>query len=419
MTWAGIASVDRNQATSVNTRKTVLVQLNNLELGGTQINAIDLAKAVEVHGFRSVLLGPLNTLPESGPDVRELARARGVALEGYWPKPSVIPRALALNTVARRIGADIVHVYGSWGDPRSAYWGPCLGGSRPFVQTVYEMSVDPGVYRHTSLIIGTGYLLDELATRPGPTALVSPPVDVVGDAPDADGGRRFRESLGDFASRPLIVVVSRLAREMKSYPVEAAIRAMTHLADTDALLVVVGTGGEEARLRTIGDSVNEAVGRTMVVFVGAMSDPRPAYAAADIMLGMGGSAARSLAFAAPLIVHGEGGSAELFEPSTAASLFRRSFWSEQLEPSAPVVLANMLRQLLADPARREQLGKFGRKFAVENFSLAAMAQRLAAFYDESLSRYGRLAWLRDLNREGPHLLQSITRRLRFGLERPR
>lgn len=391
--------------------RTVLVQVHNLELGGTQINAVDLAKAVEAHGFRSVLFGPLNTLPKSGPSVLELARARGVHLEGYWPAHSLVSRAAALNARAKAVGADIVHVYSTLGDPRTAYWGPCLAGSRPLVHTVYEMEVDPAAYRNTSLIVGTGYLLDELADRPGPTALVSPPVDVEADAPDPGRGDGFRASLSELGSRPLIAVVSRLALEMKAYPVETAVRAMALLADTSAVLVVVGTGGEEARLREMARGVNDTVGRTMVVFIGPMSDPRPVYAAADIMLGMGGSAARSLAFAAPLIVHGEGGTAELFEQGSAASLFRRSFWSRQPEPNGPRVLAGLLRQLLNDPARRRQLGQFGRRFAVENFSLAAMAERLATVYDESLSRYGQVAWLCDLNREVAPLLRGVRRRL--------
>lgn len=391
--------------------RTVLVQVNSLELGGTQINAIDLAKAVESHGYRSVLFGPLDTLPKSGPNVMELAHARGVPLEGYWPAQSLVSRAAALRTRARDVGAGLVHVYGTWGDPRSAYWGPCLMGRRPLVHTVYEMEVDPATYRNTPLIVGTGYLLDELADRPGPTTLVSPPVDVETDARDAGSAERFRASLGELGSRPLIAVVSRLALEMKAYPVETAVRAMTLLADTNAVLVVVGTGGEEARLREIARSVNEAVGRTMVLFLGAMSDPGPVYSAADIMLGMGGSAARSLAFAAPLIVHGEGGSAELFDECSAASLFRRSFWSRQPEPHGAKVLAGLLRQLLDDPARRQELGQFGRRFAVDKFSLAAMAKRLATVYDEALARYGQLPWLRDLNREVPPFVRSVRRRL--------
>jgi glycosyltransferase involved in cell wall biosynthesis len=394
--------------------RTVLVQINSLELGGTQINAIDLARAVEAHGFRSVLFGPMSTVPKSGPNVMELARARGVPLEGYSPEPTFVSRALALNARAKRVGADIIHVYGTWGDPRSAYWGPCLAGRRPFVQTVYEMEVDPATYRNSSLIIGTGYLRDELAERPGPTTLVSPPVDLDADSPSAVSGEKFRASLGELGSRPLVAVVSRLALEMKSYPVEVAIRAMTHLTDTDAVLVVVGSGSEEQRLREIGHGVNAMAGRTMVTFIGALADPRPVYAAADIMLGMGGSAARSLAFAAPLVVHGEGGTAELFDENSAASLFRRSFWSKQAEPDGAAVLAALLRKLLADPARRKQLGQFGRNFAIENFGLTAMAERLAAVYESSFAHYGPRAWMRDFRQEVPHLMQSLSRRLPGG-----
>lgn len=394
--------------------RTVLVQVNSLELGGTQINAIDLAKSVEVHGFRSVVFGPLNTLPKTGPNLMEIASERGVTLKGYWPRANVLPAgARALSARATSINADIIHVYGAYNyqDFRSAYWGPCFLGRRPFVHTVYEMSVESGLYRNTSLIIGTGYLRDELAIRPGPTTLISPPVNLEADAPNAYIGQRFRMSLADLGTRPVIAVVSRLSYEMKSYPVETAIRAMTLLADTEALLVVVGAGSAESHLKGIGRSVNANAGRTMVVFTGAMLDPRPVYAAADIMLGMGGSAARSLAFGAPLIVQGEGGSAELFEERTAADLFRRSFWSQHSEVDAPRVLADLVRQLLDRPAQRTQLGQFGRRFAVNNFSLAAMAERLATVYDESMARYGRIAWLCDLNRELPRVVEYIDRRL--------
>lgn len=391
--------------------RTVLVQVNSLELGGTQINAIDLAKAVEVHGYRSVVLGPLNTLPEMGPNLLELARERGVEIEGYWPSPSVLPGgAIELSRRARDIGADIIHVYSASLDFRSAYWGPCFCGRRPFVHTVYEMTVDPDVFRHTSLIIGTGYLRDELVNRPGPTFLISPPVDIEADSSEAVTGTCFRASLGELGSRNLIAVVSRLDPEMKSYPIEAAIRAMGLLVDTESLLVVVGTGRAEHHLREIGRTVNASAGRTMVLFTGAMLDPRPVYATADIMLGMGGSAARSLAFGVPLIVHGEGGLAELFEECSAASLFRRSFWSQRSDPDAAIILANLLRQLLENPARRRQLGQFGRRFAVDNFSLASMARRLAIVYDQSRMRYGLLPWLLDLNLEIPRLFKHARRR---------
>jgi hypothetical protein len=74
-----------------------------------------------------------------------------------------------------------------------------------------------------------------------------------------------------------------------------------------------------------------------------------------------------------------------------------------------VLLVDLIRRLLADPARRLELGQFGRKFAIDHFGLAAMAERLAIVYDDSLSRYGALPWVRDLRCEVPQLVRSVRR----------
>ena len=392
---------------------TVLVQVNGLDLGGTQLNAIDLATAVKPYGFNSVLFGPLDSLPSLGPTALDVARDRGVQMRGYARTVGGVHlRAKALEQRAASIAADLVHVYGAWADPRSAYWGPCLGGRRPFVHTVYEMSLDPGLFRHTSLIVGTGYLRDECARRPGPTTLVSPPVDLARDVANERLADQFRLQLGRLGSKSLIVIVSRLDRAMKSHPIETAIRAVPSLASDDAALVVVGAGSESARLAELGEKTNEAAGRSLVRFVGAMSDPRPAYAAADVVLGMGSSAARALAFGRTLIVQGELGTSELFEPSTAASLFRRSFWNPEPESNGAAALARQLDGLLERPERRRELGAYGRGFAEANFGLDAMAQRLASVYDQSFSSYGKLAWVSDLDREALHLAHSVRQQAR-------
>lgn len=394
--------------------RTVLVQVNHLDLGGTQLNAVDFARAVEPHGYRSVLYGPLDTLPRSGPTLFDVATDRGVSLEGYDRSAGVLSgRARSMARRAEEIGADIVHVYGTWGDPRTAYWGPCRLGRRPFVHTVYEMSVDPSTYRHTSLIVGTRHLHDELSHRPGPTALISPPVDVTADAPDPGLAEAFRNTLGELSDRFLVVIVSRLAEAMKAYPVEVAIAAARNLADLGIALVVAGSGDAEIRLRRSAVEANAAAGKEVVRFLGPLLDPRPAYAAADLTLGMGGSAARALAFGSPVVVQGDRGTSELFEPASADSLFRESFWSQEPSSSPVRSLERIIRSLVADADRRRELSSFGRRFATANFGLDAMAARLASVYDEAMQTYGPLRWSGDLRRELPELQRSLSRRLPF------
>lgn len=392
---------------------TVMVQVNSLGLGGTQLNALDFATAVEPHGFRSVLFGPRDTLPRTGPSLLDVAAGRGLTVTAYDRPTRVLGGgAQHLTVTAARAGADIVHVYGAAADPRMTYWGPCRWGRRAFVHTIYEMSTPDDAYRHTSLVIGTGYQRDELAGRPGPTTLISPPVDLEQDAPDPAAARRFREGLGPLGSRLLVVMVCRLDHAMKAVPVEVAVRAMALLGDVGATLLVVGSGKEAARLGALGDRVCAAAGAPLVHFAGAMADPSPAYAAADVGVGMGGSAARALAFGSPLVVLGEQGLAEPFTPASASDLFRRSFWSPEHHHDAAQLLADHLRVLVSDPAARVRLGEFGRQFALRSYGLPAMASRLAEVYRASLEGYGRLAWSRDLPRELAPLTDSVRRRLR-------
>ncbi|WP_125778241.1 glycosyltransferase family 4 protein [Antribacter gilvus] len=392
----------------------VLVRLNSLELGGTQINAVDLAAALRAHGVESHLVGPRGSRPD-GPSLLDVAAARGVTIEPYDPAPGLRAHARQLAEVADRVRADLVHVYGSWGGDRPVFWGPALGGRRPWVHTVYEMQVAPVVFRHVPLVVGTGYLLDEAVDRPGRTVLISPPVDTDADRPGgADGGSgadgaAFRRELGLADGEVLLGIVSRLDTDMKALPVEIAIDAVRHLGD-GVTLAVVGTGDAEARLRERAAKVNAALGREAVRLLGPTADPRPAYDASDMVLGMGGSAARALAFGTPLVVQGEAGWSCLFEPATAEGLARNSYWSPDPVPDPVATLVDAVRPLLGDPARRIELGAFGREFALGRFGLPAMAERLAALYEESPRLYTAREWAADLAQEAGRVARKAAGR---------
>lgn len=388
----------------------VLVHLNSLELGGTQINAVDLAVEVRRHGVESILVGARDTLPR-GPSLLDIAEDRGVGIEIYDPADSILARGRQLSAIAERHGAGLVHVYGSWGGgARPTYWGFSRFGRRPWLQTVYEMEVSPKIKRHMPLIVGTGYQVDEMRDRPGRTILISPPVDTAADRPDPTAGAQFRQEHD--LSGLLLVIVSRLDASMKALPISVAIEAMRELSG-EATLVIVGTGDQVERLRILGDGVNEAVGRAAVRFIGPMANPRPAYLAADVMLGMGGSAARSLAFGRTLVVQGERGWSELFEELSADHLARNSYWSPESVDDPAGRLTRIIRPLLADTDRRARLGTFGRQFAIDRFSLTRMADKLVDFYAEAYSAYGARGWLADLPPEAGILSRKVARR--FGL----
>ncbi|MET0842951.1 MAG: glycosyltransferase family 4 protein [Mycetocola sp.] len=386
----------------------VLVHLNELGLGGTQINAVDLAAEIRGRGVQSVLFGARDTIPD-GPSLIDLAASRDMEIHLYDPSPTVFARARQVTEFAQRHRVDLVHVYGSWGGgARPTYWGPSRFGRTPWVQTVYEMSVSPKLYRHMPMIVGTGYQRDEQENRAGRTILISPPVNLLENHPDAldRTGFRLANRIDDGG---LLVIVSRLDASMKSLSIGVAIDAMRTLSREGATLAIVGTGDDLVAIQSRADSVNDAVGRTVVRLIGPMADPRPAYAAADIMLGMGGSAARALAFGKPLVVQGEAGWSRLFEPSSAEALSRNSYWSADPVPEPAARLASLIAPLLSDSNRRRELGQFGRAFAEERFGLGAMADRLVDFYRTAQTEYTLWHWLSDLPLEGRTLSAKVAR----------
>jgi len=115
-------------------------------------------------------------------------------------------------------------------------------------------------------------------------------------------------------------------------------------------LLVVGDGPDRARIDDRARAVNGRLGGPRVVLAGELLDPRPAYALADVVLGMGGSALRAMAFAKPLVVLGERGFSEVLEPHTWEQFLWSGFFGigdgDRRRPARRPV-----RSLLADPNR--------------------------------------------------------------------
>jgi hypothetical protein len=122
-----------------------------------------------------------------------------------------------------------------------------------------------------------------------------------------------------------------------------------------------------------------------VVLTGELADPRPAYAAADVVLGMGGSAIRALAFGKPLVVQGEGAFWALLTPETAGTFLHQGWYGVGDGRDSHQRLGAVLDRLAGDPDLRVALGRFGRRLAVDRFSLEAAARVQTEVYREALA----------------------------------
>jgi glycosyltransferase involved in cell wall biosynthesis len=209
-----------------------------------------------------------------------------------------------------------------------------------------------------------------------PVSVIEPPVDTDRDRLDAVDVDGFLACHNIDADRPRVAVVSRLDRDIKLEGVLRTIDACAALESFGLTLVIVGSGNALSEVRQAADRVNDRLQRRAAVLTGRLLDPRAAYAAADIVVGMGGSAMRGMAFEKPVVVLGANGFALPFEPATAEYFFWHGFYGR-----GPMYdLTAALRRVLSDPALQASLGQFSRRTVESKYSLDLAYRHLERTY---------------------------------------
>ncbi|MDY0912873.1 glycosyltransferase [Rathayibacter festucae] len=365
----------------------ILTCLHTMEVGGSQINGIELAGRMAALGHEAVVYGPDG-------DLRPLVAELGLDWEEAPEKgPRLSVRSMArLRRIVRERRIDLIHAY-EWAPTMDAAFGPHLIDGVPVVTTVLSPEVPDFVPAAFPMIVGVVELLEEESRRRPALHLIEPPVDTELNAPVADAARvaelraRFDVAEGEIA----VVTVARLVVDLKREGILAAIEAVGALSDQDGgdehrlRLIIVGDGPVRGELQIAADRVNAGRARELVTLTGQMLDPRDAYAVADIVLGMGSSALRGMAFAKPLVVQGERAFWRLLIPESLPFFLEGGWYSLGDGVDGPGRLAGILAPLARDAELRERLGALGREVVVERFSLAAAARTQAAIYAEAVA----------------------------------
>jgi glycosyltransferase involved in cell wall biosynthesis len=368
----------------------VVVYPHVMELGGSQLNAIELAAAVRDLGHEVLVFGHPGPLLDRVADL-DLEFVAAPPL-GRRPSPAVMA---GLTRLVRKRGVDVVHGY-EWTTALEAYLGPRARLGTAAVATVMSMAVAPFLPYDLPLVVGTEQIAAHERDRGrGNVSVIEPPVDTRHNGPAATGdldGFRRRHGLSDGV--PTVVCVTRLAAELKLEGLLTGIDVVGELArHTPVRLLVVGDGPAREAVGHRAAAANSRAGRDVVVLTGELRDPRPAYAVADVCWGMGGSALRAMAFAKPLVVQGERGFWELATPETVERFLWTGWYGmgEDAAAGAPRLTA-ILAGLLADPVRQAELGAYGRSLVEDRFSLAAAGPRQVEVYRRAIDtvpRHGR------------------------------
>jgi glycosyltransferase involved in cell wall biosynthesis len=364
----------------------IIVYPHAMEIGGSQLNAVQLAGAVRDRGHEVIVVA------EPGPlvDVVRDLKLEHIPIPERRRRPSAEVAGLLTRLVGQR-SVDIVHGY-EWPPAVEAFYGPRLRLGTPILATVMSSSIVPFFPKPIPLLVGTEQLQHTARAAGYPRVnLMEPPVDTDQDRPGVTGtaAAAFRSKYAPDPTLPLAVMVCRLVPDLKRESLLTACGAIEELAaaGTPAQLVIVGDGPVRAELAERAELANRRAGRQLVVLTGELADPRPAYDAADVVLGMGGSALRALSFGKPLVVVGERGFSELLTERTAPTFLAEGWYG--LGPGSrgegTTGMRRSLTAVLEDPVLRAELGAYGRNLVQARFSLRTAAEAQEAEYRQAIA----------------------------------
>ncbi len=360
----------------------VLLYPHSMEVGGSQLNAIQLAGAIRDRGHEVIVLS------EDGPLVE---RVRKMALEHIElpqhrgrPSPKVVRM---IGHLIRQRHIDVVHGH-EWPPIIEAFLARGVTSRAAVVGTVMSMSVASFLPRNVPLTVGTEFIRQAaIAAGHRQVELLEPPVDTKADNPSVEG-RSFRSEHGIQSDEVLLTMVCRLVPDLKLEGLLSACDAARELAVAGhrVRLMIVGDGRARDDVARRSAEVNAAAGYKVVLMAGEMADPSPAYAAADVIIGQGGSALRGMAFGKPLVVIGEGGFSELLTPESTPIFLQQGWYGlgpGSLGTGAPA-LRIALEQLVRSRDLRCQLGLHGRRLTEQRFSLNRAAEVIENLYSSAI-----------------------------------
>ena len=183
--------------------------------------------------------------------------------------------------------------------------------------------------------------------------------------------RALRSPLG-LPDGPIVIYTGRLEPE-KCLDQLIEMWPSVRISQPDALLLILGTGAEEAKLRQMAGEG--------ILFLGHVDNVAGYLQASDIFVlpsateGLSNALLEAMASGLPAIATAVGGAPDLIEHCQNGWL---------IPPDKPVELQEALLILLNNPTFRHNFGCQSRKKIVENYALPVTARHLRLLYDQLL-----------------------------------
>jgi len=374
----------------------ILFYVNDLRIGGCQINAVNLGKAI-VHRGHAVIF-----TAEPGPLVERILK-NGMAFEpllmGQVQRPSLkIARKIAELALFHSV--DIIQVFDTM--PLMEAYASQVWHTKPVYGLITAQATpDFMLPQHQEIALVNPDTIERYKQRwewpPEKLPLLTARLDCDLYQPQSVQVDRLFSGIPLKENAPILSLVSRIDIG-KWETIELFLSAALHWQKTRAQelpvnFMIVGTGNLFPKLQThIWD-----LGLSERVFaIGERLDIPEVMNASAVVMGMASTCQQGLACGRPVIVVGEKGFSELIEPNNFDYLaefhFNLHFLSGENQPET---LCQQFAKVLESSQYSSELKEFSRKIACERFDSRIGAGQLEKAY-EWLINNQHVAWTSSL-----------------------
>ena len=368
----------------------VFFVLDSLNIGGTETQAVELARRLDPERYEVTLA----CLQARGPLLDKLTGST-VRLMEFHPKggmnsPGGIYQLLRLAAFLRRGKFDVLHAHDLWANLLGVPAGwlarvPVIISSQrdlshlDFYKTSRKRWLRKIQKMSSAVLANAGSIRDDLVAREGLAAtkvrVIYNGVDMERFTQVACDRERIFPGMGD---GEVIVLVGNMHTDVKGHPllIEAAQAVVREFPKTRFIFAGDGALRKELenKAATLGLQKN-------VVFLGRRNDIPEILACSDIGVlpskaeGLPNAVLEYLAMGLPTVASNVGGNAEIIQDGVNGLLF----------PSGDGKgLAQALLRLLQEPELAHRLGRAGQEHVRKNFSFERMIEEVDKMYSELL-----------------------------------
>lgn len=380
---------------------TILQIVPQLDAGGAELSAIEIAEALAVAGARA------EVFTEGGRMAARVTEVGGILM----PFPAATKNPVRIVANARRLAAHVreTGVAALHARSRAPAWSAYLAARwtrRPFITTYHGAYNERtalkrwynGVMARGDIVIANSAFTRDLiiaryGTDPARIRVIYRGVDPAVFDPAAIAPQRvaeLRAGWGVAPGRPVVLLAARLtAWKGQAVLIDAAAELARSGRLGDAVVVLAGDHqGRDGYVDDLDRQVRALGLEGHVRRVGHVGDMPAAFAAAAVTVvastepeAFGRSAAEAQAMGCPVIATAIGA-----PPETVAAAPADPATGWLIPPSAAEPLAAALAEALTmTPQRRAAMSQAARARVIQRFSLDAMKRATLAVYDEVLA----------------------------------